>query len=70
MFTTMKKNLYTAPEVSIVNLNIADGIMLIASENGQGLLGNGGDTSTYNVTESDVKSQRYSVWDDDWSKVE
>lgn len=67
MFTTMKKNLYTAPEVSIVNLNIADGIMLIASEN---LLGNGGDTSTSNVTESDVKSQRYSVWDDDWSKVE
>lgn len=69
MFTTMKKNLYTAPEVSIVNLNIADGIMLIASENGQGLLGNGGETAG-NVTESDVKSQRYSVWDDDWSKVE
>ena len=55
--------------MQVTALNVATGILLSGSGEGKQMLGNGGTTSG-NVTESDVKSDResYNVWDDDWSR--
>ena len=65
----MKKNQYIVPAMQVTALNVATGILLSGSGEGKQMLGNGGTTSG-NVTESDVKSDResYNVWDDDWSR--
>jgi len=66
----MKKNQYIEPAMQVTALNLATGILLSGSADGQQMLGNGGTTTSGNVTESDVKADResYNVWDDDWSR--
>jgi len=59
----MKKK-YIAPAVEIEQLDMADGILVSGSDESNRILGNGGKTSTYNVTVSDTKES--GNWSDIW----
>jgi len=63
----MKKK-YIAPAVEIEQLDMADGILLYASDESNRILGNGGKTKTddYTVTSSDTKESGNwsSIWDE------
>ena len=61
----MKKNQYIVPAMQVTTINVADGILLSASD-GKDMLGNGGTTEDGDVTESDAKGNSYNIWDISW----
>jgi len=59
----MKKTVYIAPSMVVVNLGASDGLLTDLSATG--VLGNGG-TTDGNVTDADVKDDRGGFFDDEW----
>lgn len=59
----VKKTVYIAPSMVVVNLGASDGLLTDLSANG--VLGSGGYTKD-NVTDADVKSDRGGFFDDEW----
>lgn len=59
----MKKTVYIAPSMVVVNLGASDG--LLQSLSATGVLGNGG-TTDGSFTDADVKDDRGGFFDDEW----
>ena len=60
----MKKTVYIAPSMVVVNLGASDGLLTDLSANG--VLGSGGTTSEGGFSEADVKDDRGGFFDDEW----
>ena len=63
----MKKNQYTAPQMSTYVLTSNEALLVTMSYEGKTVVTDGGKASENDVTTADVKDNSYSVWDDDWS---
>ena len=63
----MKKNQYTAPQMSTYVLTSNEALLIAMSQNGVTVIQDGGKASENNIISADVKDNSYSVWDDDWS---
>ena len=61
----MKKN-YIAPAVEIEQLDMADGILLYASDDTNRILGNGGKTGANSVFSADTKES--GSWSNIWGE--
>ena len=57
----MEKKTYIAPIVAIHQIKMAANLLLSASGDGKGLLGNGG-TTKGNVTVSDARDNAWDIW--------
>ena len=61
----MKKTVYIAPSMVVVNLGASDGLLTDLSANG--VLGSGGKTSDVDFSEgADVKDDRGGFFGDEW----
>lgn len=63
----MKKNSYTAPQVSTWTITSDEALLVTMSYQGNTVVTDGGKASENNIISADVKDNSYSVWDDDWS---
>jgi len=63
----MKKNSYTAPQVSTWTITSDEALLVTMSYEGNTVVTDGGKASENHVMNADVKDNSYSVWDYDWS---
>ena len=62
----MKKSKYISPKMDIVEIRLSEGMLFSASDETNGILGNGGTTSDPGFTGADVKDDRGGFFDDEW----
>lgn len=63
----MKKNSYTAPQVSTWTITSDEALLVTMSYQGNTVVTDGGKASENNVMNADVKDNSFSIWDYDWS---
>ena len=63
----MKKNQYTAPQMSTYVLTSNEALLITMSYEGNTVVTDGGKASENDVMNADVKGNSFSIWDDDWS---
>ncbi len=63
----MKKNQYTAPQMSTYVLTSNKALLITMSYEGNTVVTDGGKASENDVMNADVKGNSFSIWDDDWS---